>query len=561
MILEKVILHHDKQSPWVRPGRIWQKWYPKEVPTTIEYPIIPVYEVLDEVAEELPNNVAINFVLNEKKYTYKEFYENANRIANALRDLGVKEGNAVAIMTGNRPEYFFSQFGTLKTGAGVVPINSLLRKKEVSHIINDSQIIKVVIVQDTLYSVVKKAATSDIRIIVVGDFIEDTLAFNDLLQKNSKILQFKKPKINPKEDLAALLYTGGTTGLPKGVFLTHYNALANIIQAFYLREDEAELLKRRGKSTTIQILPVCHSFGFATSLLSIYAGAMILLYDRFDPGHVLEAIESYKVEYFAGVVTMYKMFLAHPAFGKHDLSSIKVLLAGGGPLPYEIAKQIREKTGLTAVQGFGLTECVAAACLQAPWFPANPKTVGIPIIDTDLKIVDIESLTELEPGSAGEILIRGPQVMKEYFNKPDATKKDLIKDQGGNTWLRTGDIGMMDENGLFYIVGRTKEMIKYKGYRILPREVEETLYEHPAVLECAVVGIPDEFTGENIKAFIVLRKEFRGKTTAEEIIDWTKDKMAAYKYPRFIKFVRSIPKTPIGKIDRRKLQEAKKSNK
>ena len=555
MILDKIKLVYDKESPWVRPGRIWQKWYPKEVPKTIEYPVIPVYEVLDDVAEELPNNVAINFVLKEKKYTYKEFYENANRIANGLHQLGVKEGDAVAIMTGNVPEYFFSQFGILKTGAGVVPINSLLRKKEVTHIITDSKIIRAIIVQDNIYSVVKEAAGNDIHIIVVGDAIENTSSFSEILQKNSKLLQFKQPKIHPKEDLAALLYTGGTTGLPKGVFLTHYNALANILQAFYLREDEAELLSRRGKSASVQILPVCHSFGFATSLLSIYAGAMILLYDRFDPGHVLEAIESYKIEYFAGVVTMYKMFLAHPDFGKYDMSSIKVLLAGGGPLPYEIAKKVHEKTGLTAVQGFGLTECVAAACLQAPWFPANPKTVGIPIIDTDLKIVDIEKLTELEPGSAGEILIRGPQVMKEYFNKPDATKKVLIKDKNSRIWLRTGDIGMMDEDGLFYIVGRTKEMIKYKEYRILPREVEETLYEHPAVLECAVIGVPDELAGENILAFISLRKEFKGKITENEFIHWAKDKMAAYKYPRFVKFVRSIPKTPVGKIDRRKLSE------
>ncbi|NVM55304.1 MAG: AMP-binding protein [Candidatus Helarchaeota archaeon] len=555
MILDKIKLVYDKESPWVRPGRIWQKWYPKEVPKTIEYPVIPVYEVLDDVAEELPNNVAINFVLKEKKYTYKEFYENANRIANGLHQLGVKEGDAVAIMTSNVPEYFFSQFGILKTGAGVVPINSLLRKKEVTHIITDSKIIRAIIVQDNIYSVVKEAAGNDIHIIVVGDAIENTSSFSEILQKNSKLLQFKQPKIHPKEDLAALLYTGGTTGLPKGVFLTHYNALANILQAFYLREDEAELLSRRGKSASVQILPVCHSFGFATSLLSIYAGAMILLYDRFDPGHVLEAIESYKIEYFAGVVTMYKMFLAHPDFGKYDMSSIKVLLAGGGPLPYEIAKKVHEKTGLTAVQGFGLTECVAAACLQAPWFPANPKTVGIPIIDTDLKIVDIEKLTELEPGSAGEILIRGPQVMKEYFNKPDATKKVLIKDKNSRIWLRTGDIGMMDEDGLFYIVGRTKEMIKYKEYRILPREVEETLYEHPAVLECAVIGVPDELAGENILAFISLRKEFKGKITENEFIHWAKDKMAAYKYPRFVKFVRSIPKTPVGKIDRRKLSE------
>ncbi len=558
MILEKIKLRYDKESPWVRPGRVWQKWYPAEVPKTIDYPNIPVYQVLDEVAEELPNNVAINFVFKDRKYTYKEFYENANSVANGLHNLGVGKGDAVAIMTANVPEYFFSQFGILKTGAGVVPINSLLRKKEVTHIIQDSKIIRAIIVQDHLVSVAKAAAGSDIEIIVVGETSENTSSFNDLLTSNSKSLQFNPPKINPKQDLAALLYTGGTTGLPKGVFLTHYNSLCNILQAFYLREDEAELSSRRGKSASIQILPVCHSFGYATSLLSIYAGSMILLYDRFDPEDVLRNIESFGIQYFAGVVTMYKMLLTRSDLSNYNLSSIKVLLCGGGPLPFELAKAFKERTGLTAVQGFGLTECVAAATLSPPWIRKNPKSVGIPIIDTDVKIVNPETLEELNPGTAGELLIRGPQVMREYFNKPEATAKVLVEDKEGNIWLRTGDIGMMDEDGLFYIVGRTKEMIKYKEYRILPREVEETLFEHPAVLDCAVIGIPDEFTGENIKAYIVLRKEFKGKITEDEIIAWAKEKIAAYKYPRYIKFIRSLPKTAVGKIDRRKLQEIKK---
>ncbi|MHA1382837.1 MAG: AMP-binding protein [Candidatus Helarchaeota archaeon] len=547
--------HYKKKSPWVRPNRPWQKWYPEKVPTTIEYPEIPIPEVLDRIAEEFPNNVAIDYKFHDKKYTYRDFSRNSNSVANFLIELGIGKNAAVAVMTKNSPEYFFSQFGILKTGAGVVPINSLLRHKEVKHIIKDAGIINAVIVQDQLYSVIKKVSQEvDIdNIIVIGDEFENTISFKELLKKSSKIK--KKASINPKIDLAALLYTGGTTGLPKGVFLTHYNALTNVLQCLFLRDNPKELSERFGKSASIQILPVCHSFGFATSLLSICAASMIILYDRFEPESVLQDIEEYKVEHFAGVITMYKMFLQHPSFGKYDMSSIKVLLAGAGPLPYEIAKQIQEKTNLIAVQGFGLTECVAAACLQPPWFRPNPKCVGIPIIDTDLKIVDLESLKELEPNQAGEILIRGPQVMKEYWKKPEATAKELIKDENGDIWLRTGDIGKMDEDGLFYIVGRTKEMIKYKGYRILPREIEETIYEHPAVLECAVIGIPDELTGENIKAFVALKKEFKGKISEQEIIDFTKERVAAYKYPRFVEFVRLIPKTPIGKIDRKKLLE------
>ncbi|MHA1378120.1 MAG: AMP-binding protein [Candidatus Helarchaeota archaeon] len=551
---------YKKQSPWVRPNRPWEKWYPKEVPTTIEYPEIPIPEVLDRIAEEFPNNVAIDYKFHDQKYTYRDFSRYSSSVANALIELGIGKNTAVAVMTKNSPEYFFSQFGILKTGAGVVPINPLLRQKEIKHILNDAGIIKTVIVQDDLFPVIKKVS-QDINIdniIVIGEESQNTIPFKELLKKSSKLK--KKTSIDSKKDLAALLYTGGTTGLPKGIFLTHYNALTNVLQCLFLRDDPEELSRKFGKSASIQILPVCHSFGFATSLLSICAASMIILYDRFEPESVLKDIEDYKVEHFAGVVTMYKMFLQHPSFGKYDMSSIKVLLAGAGPLPYEIAKQIKEKTGLIAVQGFGLTECVAAACLQPPWFKPNPKCVGIPIIDTDLKIVDMEGFKELEPGQAGEIVIRGPQVMKEYWRNPEATRKDLIRDEDGNKWLRTGDIGKMDEDGLFYIVGRTKEMIKYKGYRILPREVEETIYEHPAVLECAVVGIPDEVTGENIKAYITLKKGFRGRISEEEIKKWIKERVAAYKYPRVIEFIRFIPKTSVGKIDRKKLQGRKIKN-
>ncbi|MFX0140528.1 MAG: AMP-binding protein [Candidatus Hodarchaeota archaeon] len=547
--------HYKEKSPWVRPNRLWEKWYPKNVPTTIDYPVIPIPELLDRIAEEFPNNVAIYYKLHDKKYTYRDFSQISNKVANILTELGVTKQAAVAVMTKNSPEYFFSQFGILKTGAGVVPINPLLRQKEVKHILKDAGIIKTVIVQDDLYPVIDKVSKEvEIdNIIVIGEEFEKTIPFKEILKRSSNIE--REIQINPKIDLAALLYTGGTTGLPKGVFLTHFNALTNVLQCLFLRDNPDELNSKFGKMASVQILPVCHSFGFATSLLSICAASMIILYDRFEPESVLQDIETYKVEHFAGVVTMYKMFLQHPSFGKYDMSSIKVLLAGGGPLPYEIAKKIQDRTGLIAVQGFGLTECVAAACLQPPWFKPNPKSVGIPIIDTDLKVVDLETGQELEPGLAGEMLISGPQVMKEYWKNPEATLRTLIKDEQDNIWLRTGDIGKMDEDGLFYIVGRTKEMIKYKEYRILPREVEETLYEHPSVLECAVIGIPDELAGENIKAFIQLKKEFRGKVTEEEIIRWAKEKLAAYKYPRFIEFIRMIPKTAVGKIDRKKLQE------
>ena len=246
----------------------------------------------------------------------------------------------------------------------------------------------------------------------------------------------------------------------------------------------------------------------------------------------------------------------HPDFEKRDLSSLENVITSGAALADAVAERWRKIAGVEVRQGYGLTECSPGTHLQPQyWAKWKPNSIGMPIIDTDVKIVNPDTLEELPIGEKGELLIRGPQVMKGYWKKPEATKRVFVEDENGNIWLRTGDIGYMDEDGYFYISGRTKEMIKYKGYRILPFEVEKTLYEHPAVLEAGVIGIPDEVVGEKIKAFIRLRPEFVGKITEQEIIEWAKENMAGYKWPREIEFVSSIPKTPVGKIMRRALLE------
>ncbi|MFX1260138.1 MAG: class I adenylate-forming enzyme family protein, partial [Promethearchaeota archaeon] len=282
---------------------------------------------------------------------------------------------------------------------------------------------------------------------------------------------------------------------------------------------------------------------------------MQIMFSSFNPGEVLEAIEYYRIRRFIGVPVMYQMLINHPDFTERDLSSLEISGSGSAALAPELAKKWTSVVGTETGQGYGLTEASPITHTAAEWMPEIiPESIGIPIINTDAKIVNPETLEELPPGQIGELLIKGPQVMKGYWKRPEATEATIVKG-----WLRTGDLARMDENGYFYIEGRTKDMVKYKGYKVMPREVEEKLYEHPAILEAGVIGVPDPNIGETIKAFIVLKPEYRdGKISEHEIIEWAKERLAAYKYPRKVQFIKSLPRTAVGKIFRRKLRELEK---
>jgi long-chain acyl-CoA synthetase len=284
---------------------------------------------------------------------------------------------------------------------------------------------------------------------------------------------------------------------------------------------------------------------------------MLVIFSAFNASEVLDAIEYYKVSTFVAVPVMYQMLINHPDFTKKDLSSIEIADSGSAALPYELAKRWEEIVGIKVGQGFGLTETSPITHTPAKWMPEiRPESIGVPLIDTDAKIINPDTLEEVKTGEIGELLIKGPQVMKGYWKSLEATKEAFIGD-----WIRTGDLARMDKEGYFYIEGRTKDVIKYKGYKVMPEEVEQKLFEHPAVLEAAIVSAPDPNTGETIKAYIAIKPEYRGKITEHDIIEWSKEKLAAYKYPRQVEFVNVLPRTAVGKIFRRKLRERAKESK
>jgi len=318
-----------------------------------------------------------------------------------------------------------------------------------------------------------------------------------------------------------------------------------------------KVLQARGTRRSLTINPLCHAMGFI--VLNFCAiGAIELLILKIDPGFLLKTIEEYKVQTFSSVPMVFNMLINHPTFKSTDLSSLELIGSGSAPLPHNLAVKWEEHTGQKVFNGYGCTEVTAISHGCVFWEEINPKSIGFPVLDVDAKIVDPpDYITELKPGEQGELLVRGPQVMKGYWKNPEATKDVLIEDENGKIWLRTGDLGVMDENGFFFIVGRSKEQIKYKGYRILPADVEDSLYDHPAILDCGVIGVPDEASGvgERVKAFIKLKSEHSGKVTEQDIINWAKENMAGYKYPRMVEFINNIPKTTVGKTRRRVLLE------
>ncbi|MHA1386000.1 MAG: AMP-binding protein [Candidatus Helarchaeota archaeon] len=572
MDLKKGLGKYDSPSQWVRPNRYWLKNYPEWMPSTLDYETLEklngLFCILKLAAARFPNNIAIYFKPREIKYSYRELLHYALKFANALKKLGVKKGDPIAINSKNCPEFIIAMWACTKIGAILVPINPLLKKLEVSHILKDCGNVKIAIVHEKNFKLFKRSSKEFAleKIVFIREDIKEEkeikgipgvelFLFHELLKDNEPLKE--EISIDMKEDIFCLLYTGGTTGLPKGVMLTHFNVGSNINQLLHFGEEHNEetVEKNLGRLSFVNVLPLCHSFGVISILTYSTVACQLIIYDSFDIPSILESIELYRVENFSGVPTMYLMIANHPDFRKRDLTSLNNVITSGAALAPAIAKQWEEVAGVQVRQGYGLTECSPGTHLQPQrWAKWVPDSIGLPILDTDIKIVDPVTLEELEPGQDGELLIRGPQVMKGYWKNPEATNRVLIKDKNGKVWLRTGDIGRMDENGYFYISGRTKEMIKYKGYRILPAEVEANLYEHPAVLEVGVIGVPDEVTGEKIKAFIKLKPEFKN-TTAEEIIEWAKENMAGYKWPREIEFVGAIPKTAVGKIMRRALRE------
>jgi long-chain acyl-CoA synthetase len=546
---------YENESPYLESiNRPWLKYRPQNVPKSIKFDPISVHELIKLSANNFSNNVCVYHKSKEKKYTYRELIYISDKIANALFQMGVKRGDRVGIMTSNCPEFIFCCVGIMETGAIVVPINPLLKEDDVKYIIKESENMRIVFVHKANYRTIKKVQKEikiDNIILLQADVAkEGTTSLEEFIEGVNSIAP--NIDLDPSENLAALLFTGGTTGLPKGVMLSHTNLVSCTLSYLLMGGESEKEMENFGKTVNLSVLPLCHSFGFLVSVIALFGAAMLVIFDSFDPSEILEAIEYFKVKNFVGVPVMYQMLVNSPDFNERDLSSLEEANSGTAALAPELARRWEQVVGFKVGQGFGLTETSPITHIPAKWMPSiRSESIGIPIIETDAKIVNPDTLVELASGEIGEILIRGPQVMKGYWKNPEATEKTII-----NGWLRTGDLARMDEQGYFYIEGRAKDIIKYKGYKVMPREVEEKLYEHPAIHEAGVVSAPDPNIGETIKAYIVLKQDYKdGRITEREIIEWAKERLAAYKYPRQVEFINTLPRTAVGKIFRRKLRE------
>ncbi|GIO27762.1 long-chain-fatty-acid--CoA ligase [Ornithinibacillus bavariensis] len=553
--------------------RRWHQHYPKEIPTSLHYDEKPLHHFLEDTALRYKEKKALYFM--GKELTYEELCQSAKKFANYLQGLGVVKGDRVAIMLPNSPQAVIGYYGALMAGAVVVQTNPLYTERELEYQMKDSGS-RVIVCLDILVPRVTsvKGNTSLEHMIVTG--IKDYLPFPKnliypFIQKKQynmvvKVEEssnthlwtsimakaeaaYQKVAVDPVEDIALLQYTGGTTGFPKGVILTHRNLVANAKMC------EAWIYKmKKGEEVVLGVLPFFHVYGMTAVMnISIFNGAKMILLPKFNAGEVLKTIHKLKPTLFPGAPTIYIGLLNHPDLQKYDLSSVQACISGSAPLPVEVQEKFEKVTSGRLVEGYGLTESSPVTHANLVYGNRISGSIGIPWPDTDAKILNMETYEdEVKAGEVGELAVKGPQVMKGYWNKPEDTENTL-KDG----WLLTGDLGYMDENGYFYIVDRKKDMIIAGGYNIYPREVEEVLYEHEAVLEAVVAGVPDPYRGETVKAYVVIKEGYA--VTEEELNAYCRENLAAYKVPRIYDFRDELPKTAVGKILRRQLIDEEKS--
>jgi len=551
-------------------NQVWKNHYDTGVPETIHFPAIPVFQLLTDTRKAFPDKTATQFF--GKEITYKELEEKVNRFANALLKLNVKKGDKVAIMLPNIPQCVIAYYGVLKVGAVAVMTNPLYVERELLVQLGDcgaETILTLDIFYPKIEAVFEKTQLKHIISTSVSDALPFFLSLLYPIKAKKEGTFVKLPQrpylynmqslmasesgsaphvgVSPS-DLALLQYTGGTTGTPKGVMLTHQNLVANTLQC---RAWVPSL--KKGEEVFLAVIPFFHVFGMSACMnLAISLGAKIVLLPRFATRDVLEAMQKTKTTIFIGVQAMYVAINNFPTVKEYDLSSIEACLSGAGPLHVEVQRKFEALTGGKLVEGYGLSE--ASPVTHANLINGNngkrkEGSIGLPLPNTDARIVDIETgENELPVGEVGELIVSGPQVMQGYWNKPEESQ-GVLK----NGWLHTGDMARRDEEGFFFIVDRKKDMIKSCGENVYPREVEEVLYRHPKVLDAVVVGLPDRFSGEKIKAFIVLKA---GETaTVDEILDFCKKDLSRFKVPKEVSFRSSLPKTIIGKVLRRILIE------
>jgi long-chain acyl-CoA synthetase len=569
-----------EQKPWVEK-------YESGVPEAIEYSGQLTHEMLDASAQTYANQVATRLLLSylplgitvQATQTYTELKDSVDRFAFALRKIGLQQGDRIAIMLPNIPQQVISFFGALKAGCVVVNTNPTYTPRELGHLLEDSGATAIVVLSGFYERVAQVKDSTELKHIIVTD-LPDPLGFpfNRLVEKKVRkagmmvdvadgagiwgfdnLIKTSAPNpptidVTP-DDVVLFQYTGGTTGSPKAAMLTHRNVVSNVqqIEAWY-RDLEY------GGEKILGAIPFFHVYGMTVAMLfSIYSGAeLIVTPDPRQTDLVLEILQREKITMYPGIPTMYTAIINHPKVDEADLSSIRACLSGGMSLPVEIQRRFEQITGGKLAEGYGLTETSPVACANPINGMRKEGSIGFPVPSTEVAIVGLEPNEDgkYEPvaaGEDGELVIRGPQVMKGYWNRPEETAA-AITEEG---WFHTGDIARMDEDGCFYIVDRKKDLIIASGYNVVPREVEEVLYMHEKVQEAVVAGVPDAVRGENVKAYIVLKAG--QQSTPEEISEFCREHLAPYKAPRLVEFRDELPKSQVGKILRRVLLEEEKS--
>jgi long-chain acyl-CoA synthetase len=546
----------EASSPYA--DRPWLKHYDYWVRPHMTYPERPLYEILASTAVDLPNAPATAFL--GATLTFQEIKRRADLLGTALARFGIAKGDRVGIMLPNCPQYVIATFAILRLGAIVVNINPIYTAREVLGVATDSGI-RALVALDVLAPLALgiRADTALEQIIVtsLGEYsaaaaapprIEGAITFADLVNAGEPDLPIVP--LAP-DDLAVLQYTGGTTGTPKGAMLTHGSIFANLVQteAFMYRT------LQRGEPRYLLVIPYFHIYAFTVGMMKgIWVGALQILLPKYDPEQVLNAIRDFSPTYFPAVPTVFVSLLNHPKVKEYGLQNVRTFNSGGAPCPIEVLEQWEKTIGRPLNEGYGLSETSPVTHTTAQLALRKLGSIGLPVPDTDMKIVDVDTgLREMPVGESGEVCIAGPQVFKGYWNRPEETAYALRMHVDGRMWFHTGDIGRMDADGYSYIVQRKKDLIIVDGFNVYPSEVETVLYSHPAVRLAAVIGIPDAYHGEVVKACIAL-KEGATVDTAEIVAHCTCG-LAAYKVPRHVEIRDGLPMSAVGKILYRVLRD------
>lgn len=543
------------------------KFWPARLPRELVYPRVPLFEFLETSARRYPDRPGL--IYYGRRISYQELWDAAERLSTALHDMGVRKGDRVALYLQNTPHFIIGFFGIMRANGVVVPVNPMLTDQELKVILEDSGSIAVITTSDLYARALNIQAETKVREIIVGEYTdylpdEPEIPVAGPMQIRADLTGAPRRWLNTLNehppappaaevntgDLAMLPYTSGSTGIPKGCMHTHATIISNTVSS-------AAWLNMTSGSTVLATLPMFHVTGLVHSMLApIYSGGAIALLTRWDREAAITAIEKYQCTGWTNITTMVVDLLNYPDISRRDLSSLMTVGGGGAPMPEAVAQKLFEITGLKYLEGYGMTETISQTHFNPPDRP-KPGCIGIPDFGVDARIIDLETGEELPPGKEGELIVSGPEMLEGYWNRPRDNEESFIE-KDGKRFLRTGDICKMDDEGYYYIVDRCKRMINAAGFKVWPTEIEGILYRHPAVSEVCVVGTPDPVRMENVKAFVVLRDEYKGMVTEEDIISWAKENMAAYRYPRIIEFTNQLPKSGAGKIQWKELQRLEK---